>query len=31
LDHHAYSPPVNHPWRSYGKKLNGSPVLIADQ
>jgi transposase len=31
LNHHAYSPPVNHPWRSYGKKLNGSPVLIVDQ
>lgn len=31
LDYHAYSPPVNHPWRSYGKKLNGSPVLISDQ
>lgn len=30
LDHDAYIPPVNHPWRTYGKKLNGTPVLISD-
>lgn len=30
LDHPVYLPPVNHPWRSYGKKLSGSPVLISD-
>jgi hypothetical protein len=28
---HSYSPPVDHPWRTYGKKLNGEPVLIPDQ
>lgn len=26
----AYTPPADHPWRSYGKKLNGRPVLIPD-
>lgn len=26
----AYTPPVDHPWRTYGKKLNGKPVLIPD-
>jgi transposase len=26
----AYTPPVDHPWRTYGKKLNGKPVLISD-
>jgi transposase len=31
LDHPAYAPPVNHPWRSYGKKLNGAPLLTVDQ
>lgn len=25
-----YIPPVNHPWRTYGKRLNGSPVLVID-
>lgn len=25
-----YIPPVNHPWRTYGKRLNGSPVLVSD-
>jgi len=23
-------PPVDHPWRTYGKKLNGKPVLVSD-
>jgi len=22
------SPPVNHPWRTYGKKLNGKPTAV---
>jgi len=26
----AYAPPVDHPWRTYGKKLNGKPVLMSD-
>lgn len=26
----AYTPPVDHPWRTYGKKLNGKPVLVPD-
>lgn len=30
LDHRVFIPPVNHPWRSYGKKLNGSPILVTD-
>lgn len=30
LDPHSFSPPANHPWRTYGKKLDGSPVLIVD-
>lgn len=25
-----YIPPVNHPWRTYGKRLNGLPVLVTD-
>jgi len=25
-----YIPPVNHPWRTYGKRLNGLPVLVSD-
>lgn len=29
FDPHAFSPAVNHPWRSYGKKLNGSPILVS--
>ncbi|MDO9085301.1 MAG: ISNCY family transposase [Anaerolineaceae bacterium] len=24
--HHSYTPPVNHPWRTYGKKINGRPI-----
>lgn len=30
LDHRVFIPPVNHPWRSYGKKMNGSPILVTD-
>lgn len=30
LDHKVFIPPVNHPWRTYGKKLNGLPTLILD-
>ena len=30
LDHHVYVPPANHPWRTYGKKLYGSPVLATE-
>ena len=30
LDRDVYIPPVNHPWRTYGKKINGSPVLSVD-
>ena len=30
LDHQVYVPPVNHPWRTYGKKLNGSPILVSE-
>lgn len=30
LDPHVYSPPVDYPWRTYGKKLNGNPVLVND-
>ena len=30
IDHPAFVPPINHPWRHYGKKLNGSPVLLKD-
>jgi transposase len=26
----AHTPSSNHPWRSYGKKLNGNPVLVSD-
>ena len=26
----AYSPPVDHPWRTYGKKFNGKPMLFPD-
>lgn len=26
----TYIPSINHPWRTYGKKLNGSPILLAD-
>jgi len=31
LDHPTFIPPVNHPWRTYGKKLNGNPVLAVDR
>lgn len=31
LERSAFIPPVNHPWRTYGKKLNGFPVLLPDQ
>lgn len=30
IDHQVYVPPSNHPWRNYGKKLNGVPVLIEE-
>lgn len=30
FSHHSYSPPVDHPWRTYGKKLNGKPIPIPD-
>ena len=26
----AHSPSSNHPWRTYGKKLNGNPILVSD-
>lgn len=29
LDHDAYIPPADHPWRSYGKKLSGRPIPIS--
>jgi len=28
LEHDAYIPPTDHPWRSYGKKLNGKPIPV---
>jgi transposase len=30
LDHPVLIPSANHPWRTYGKKLNGNPVLLVD-
>lgn len=30
LNSTPYIPPVNHPWRTYGKRLNGLPVLVTD-
>ncbi len=30
LDPHAFTPSISHPWRSYGKKLNGSSILVSD-
>jgi len=30
LDRHSYTPPVDYPWRTYGKKINGLPVLLPD-
>lgn len=29
MEYDAYIPPVNHPWRSYGKKLNGKPIPVS--
>ena len=26
----SISPPADHPWRTYGKKLNGKPLLLPD-
>jgi hypothetical protein len=31
FDRQPYIPTVNHPWRSYGKKLDGSPILILQE
>lgn len=31
IEHQPAIPAFDHPWRTYGKKLNGSPVLIPDQ
>lgn len=31
VDHQASIPSFDHPWRSYGKKLNGHPILNPDQ
>ncbi len=28
FDHHSYTPPVHHPWRTYGKKINGQPISV---
>jgi len=28
FDQPAYTPPVDHPWRTYGKKINGRPIPI---
>ena len=28
LDHPDYVPPVNHTWRTYGRKINGTPIPI---
>lgn len=30
FEHHTYTPPVNHPWRTYGKKINGNPIPLPD-
>jgi len=30
LNPQVYTPPVDHPWRTYGKKINGKPVLVSD-
>jgi transposase len=30
LDTLPFTPPVNHPWRTYGKKINGPPILVSD-
>lgn len=30
LNPHIYTPPVNHPWHTYGKKINGKPILVND-
>lgn len=31
IDRQPYIPTVDHPWRSYGKKLDGSPILILQE
>lgn len=31
LEHSIYVPPVTHPWRTYGKKINGLPIRLSDQ
>jgi len=31
IDRQPYIPTVDHPWRSYGKKLDGSPCLILQE
>lgn len=31
MEPHSYTPPINHPWRTYGRKLNGKPVHVVDQ
>jgi hypothetical protein len=30
IERRAYKPAKDHPWRTYGKKINGQPVLAAD-
>jgi hypothetical protein len=30
LNPRSYSPPLNHPWRTYGKKLDGTPIPVPD-
>lgn len=30
LDHPPYIPPADHPWRTYGSKINGLPVSASD-
>ncbi len=30
MEPHSYTPPIDHPWRTYGKKINGKPVPIPD-
>jgi hypothetical protein len=30
LDPSPYVPPVNHPWRTYGNKINGKPIHASD-
>jgi len=26
FENHSYTPPIDHPWRTYGKKINGFPI-----